>query len=114
MNQPPIRKCPYALIVMPKGYIAIVDKSLWPKVRKFHWYAHISRGRGRKAGLPYARANVHGRRVYLHRFVTNCPEGFQPDHKNHQTLDCRVENLEIITNAENNRRRRCVKKGKIS
>ncbi len=108
MKQFSLRKNPYAIIVMPKGFVAIVDKSVWVKIRKYHWYAHISKGKGRNAGLPYARATINGKKVYLHRFLTNCPPGFQADHKNHQTLDCRIENLEVIDNAENQKRRRNV------
>ena len=110
MKQEPIRKSPYAILVLTKGYVAIVDKSAWAKLRKFHWYTHISRGKGRAAGEPYARATINGKKVYLHRLITNCPPHLFPDHKNHQTLDCRAENLEVVDHLENCRRRRYCRK----
>ena len=110
MKQAPVRKCPYAVLVLTKGFVAIVDKDVWNIVRRFHWHAHISRGKGRNAGQPYARTNINGKKVYLHRMLTDCPPGLHVDHKNHQTLDCRRENLENITHAENQSRRRNVKR----
>lgn len=112
MKQIPIRKSPYALLTLTMGFIAIVDKSVWRQISKHHWHVHISRGKGRNAGQPYARANIKGKKVYLHRLLTNCPPAFQADHKNHQTLDCRLENLEVVTHIVNQSRRRNVKKGK--
>jgi hypothetical protein len=46
------------------------------------------------------------KKVYrLHRVLTNCPEGMVPDHINHDTIDNRKCNLQVITNAENIRKR---------
>ncbi len=110
MSQPPIRKSLFAILELTQGYCALVDKSNWPKVRKFCWHVHHSRGKNKAKGEPYARACINGKKVYLHRFLTNCPPGFQVDHKNHQTLDCRTLNLEVVTNTVNMARRRCSKK----
>src|SRR5215831_8287617 len=38
---------------------------------------------------------------YLHRLVTQCPPHLQVDHLNHDGLDNRLSNLQIVTNAEN-------------
>lgn len=110
MKQNPLRKCPYAILALTKGFVAIVDKDIWGIVRRFHWHAHISRGKGRNAGQPYARTNINGKKVYLHRMIMDCAPGLHVDHKNHQTLDCRRENLENITHTENLARRRSCRK----
>jgi len=39
--------------------------------------------------------------VRLHRFVTNCPDGYVPDHINHNTIDNRKSNLRIVTQQVN-------------
>lgn len=106
MKQVPVKKSPFCVLVLTKGYVAIVDRNMWPRVRALSWYAHISKGKGRNHGHPYARTNINGKKVYLHRFLTNCPPGFDSDHKNHQTLDCRIVNLEVVTKLENQRRKR--------
>lgn len=91
-------------------YCALIDAKHWRRVKKYRWRVHFSAGRGKKPGAPYARACVDGRYVYLHRFVTNAPERMHVDHLNHQTLDCRDRNLEVVDNLTNQRRKRNRKK----
>jgi len=91
---------------LSKGFVAVVSDGDWHRVCKYRWHVHVSGGRGRKPGQPYARANINGVKVYLHRFVMDAPEYMQVDHRNHQTLDCRRENLRIcdhLTNQKNKR-----------
>lgn len=94
------------VIPLTKGYVTIVSSNDFLKVNRYKWYAHISKGTGRKHGQPYARANINGKKVYLHRFLTDPDEDMHVDHKNHQTLDNRRENLEIVSKDENMKRKR--------
>ena len=112
MKNPSLREAPFVVVILSEKYCAVVDREVWAKVRRHSWHVHISRGKGRNAGSPYARTNIGGKKVYLHRFLTNCPAGFHVDHKNHQTLDCRMLNLEVITHTENQRRRRFCQKAR--
>lgn len=102
----------YSVIVLSDKFCAIIDASKARRVKKHKWHVHVSRGKGRNEGQPYARTTIKGKKVYLHRFLTECPAGFHVDHRNHQTLDCRMVNLEITTHTENLKRRRNCKKGK--
>lgn len=89
-----------------KSYIVIVSKQDWKRVNKYKWHIHFSRGTKRKVGQPYARATIGKKKVYLQRFITGANLPLHVDHFNHQTLDCRQENLEIVTHDENMKRRR--------
>lgn len=87
-------------------YIAVITAVDFRRCNRYSWHVHFSKGNKRKVGAPYARATINGKKVYLHRFVMNAPEYMHVDHKNHCTLDCRRENLEIVTGQENIKRRR--------
>ncbi len=98
------------VLYLSKGYVAIVSDSDWEAVSKFNWHVHRSAGTNKKQGQPYARTNINGKKVYLHRLITGAEYPLQVDHKNHQTLDCRRENLLVCDHQTNQLRRRNVKK----
>ena len=41
------------------------------------------------------------RTIRMHREITNAPKGLDVDHKNHDTLDNRRENLRVCTRSQN-------------
>lgn len=100
----------YRVIPLTQGYVAIISAKHFRRVNKLKWHVTFSKGTRKKPGQPYARATVKGQKVYLHRFVINAGEGSQVDHKNHQTLDCRDENIKETTHIENQANRRNVRK----
>jgi len=100
----------YRVITLTQGYVAIIDAKNYRRVNRLKWHVTFSAGTKKKVGQPYATATFYSRKVYLHRFVINAAEGSQVDHRNHQTLDCREENLKETTHLENQRNRRNVKK----
>ena len=64
------------------------------------WYAKTTRDEG----VYYAYSGgVNGtqNKIYLHRLLTNAPEGLVVDHVNRRTLDNRQTNLQVVTNREN-------------
>lgn len=80
-------------------YTALVDDVDYDRVMTLRWcvvpMVHC--------GKVYAQAS-QGRRhsnIYLHRFLTNAPQGLQVDHVNGNGLDCRRENLRLCTVFEN-------------
>lgn len=100
----------YRIIELTKNFVAIISAEDYRRVNRFSWHAHMSKGTKRKPGQPYARATINGKKVYLHRFIVNAPDFMHVDHGNWQTLDCRRDNLEVVTHIENMNRRRTKKK----
>lgn len=100
----------YRVVLLTKGYVAVVSQIDARRVNKYEWHVHMSRGTKKKPGQPYARTNINGKKVYLHRFIMgDIAPDMQVDHRNHQTLDCRRENLEVVPHIVNQHRRRDVR-----
>lgn len=102
----------FRVISLSRNYVAIIDAIDYRKVNRYQWHVHISAGTKRKPGQPYARATISGKKVYLHRLIMNAPPEMHVDHANHQTLDCRRSNLEVVHHLINQSRRRNVRKVK--
>ena len=98
------------VILLTKGFVAVVSKEDFRQLSKYKWHVHQSRGSKRKIGQPYARTNIDGKKVLMHRFIMGVSVDLHVDHRNHCTLDNRRENLEVIDHVENLKRRRKPKK----
>lgn len=63
--------------------------------KKYKW--HIKYG----VNTNYAVSSFNNKKIFLHRLITNCPDGFIVDHKNHNGLDNRRNNLVISNHSKN-------------
>lgn len=94
-------------IPLTQGKFALVDDEDFDRVNQFKWTASLE-SRGKKwyairqitqGGRPY--------KIRMHRFILGLPIGLLDpshrvvDHLNHDSLDNRKSNLEIITQEEN-------------
>jgi len=103
-----------AEIILKTGHKVLIDDEDLEKVSGYGWSIH----KPNAGNLEYARTDIriNGKRklLYLHRFIMNAPKGTKIDHKNHNGLDNRKENLRLATSAQNTRnslRRRDSKTG---
>lgn len=103
----------YRIINLTKGFVAIIDAADYRRVNKYSWHVHHSKGRNKVVGQPYARSTIAGKKVYLHRFITGAYAPLHVNHRNHQTLDCRSDNLKVCTYSENMENRRHLKSKKV-
>lgn len=102
-----------AEIHMKHNIIALIDIDDIEKVKQFSWYA-VKRTLKKFNDIYYVMSssrvldepNKKRKRVSLHRLITNCPEGLEVDHLNHNPLDNRKSNLRICTQIENAQNRR--------
>jgi len=83
-----------AFIDVAGGMEAMVDIADVPLVIKYTWSSTPN-----GVGGYYARNNNN--KIYMHRLIMNAPNNTDVDHKNHNTLDNRRENLKIVTHQKN-------------
>jgi hypothetical protein len=94
----------YCKIPLTKGRFARVDPEDYIWLAQFRWHSKTSKD----ATYAVRTIQVKGRakRIYMHRLLTNTPEGLVCDHMNHDGLDNRKGNLRNCTIAQNNANRR--------
>lgn len=98
------RTCQYIVeggilrVITPKGDVILADAADEEAVCRYSWCVS-------KSG--YAVANMSGKVIRMHRYILGIsdPHVFV-DHRNHNTLDNRRENLRACTPAENSRNKR--------
>jgi len=83
------------------GAIALVSDDDFELVNKFSWHLQ-NRG--------YCAGRIGTGYVLLHRFILGAKHGAIVHHKNNNKLDCRRENLEVVTSSINNHARFSPKK----
>lgn len=96
-------------IPLTRGKFALVDDEDFEWLNQWKWRVGARRNRstiyavraGRKAELKCT--------YFMHRIVTDCPDGLQVDHINHDGLDNRRENLRVCTRNGNQWNRRKTK-----
>lgn len=78
----------YKLIPLTQGKLAKVDNEDFERVIHYNWYYYEG----------YAINNTVG---YMHRYIMSAPEHLEVDHKNHDTLDNRKNELRLATRSQN-------------
>lgn len=91
----------YAVIIINSKKFGIkevlIDFEDIEKVKSFTWCFTHSRDEN-----LYAMTKDKSKTIKLHRFLMDCPKGYDIDHINHDTLDNRKSNLKICTRTVNN------------
>jgi hypothetical protein len=88
------------IVPLTRGYSALVDAEDYERVASFAWSA------AKPSNVVYAVRDEKRKRIYLHRFILNAPDGVEVDHWNGDGLDNRRENLRLCSHAENVRNSR--------
>jgi hypothetical protein len=65
-------------------------------------------------GKPYVRTICGDQTVLLHRFIKECPEGFDVDHKDDDGLNNIDDNLRIATRSQNNQNKSPLSENSVS
>lgn len=91
-------------IPLTQGKYALVDDEDYERVSQFKWTAKEAT----QGCTWYAYRRARGRSIHLHRFILDAPANLHVDHKNHDGLDCRKNNMRLATPLQStwNRRQR--------
>lgn len=98
-------------IPLTQGQYAIVDDADYQKLSLWKWHAVLKKTgfyASRQIELPRVGTRRRRLSIYMHRYLMGFPAGdvFEVHHKNHQPLDNRKENLEVMSAKIHTRLRR--------
>lgn len=82
-----------------------VDDDVYREVNRHAWRSFGTGYVGRKVYRDRIDGKSRYSQVYLHRLITDCPDGLVVDHINGNKRDNRRENLRVGTQSLNNRNR---------
>ena len=85
-------------IPLTQGKVALIDDEDFERVSQFKWW--IAK---RRDGKFYARREMNGKSIFLHRFLMDAPPGMEVDHKNGDGLNCQRYNMRLATRAGNSK-----------
>lgn len=83
-----------------KNMVTLIDKDDYERLKSHNLLKWNSQKCGKRF---YVSKNFKNKKLYLHRFIMNCPDGFCIDHINGDSLDNRKSNLRICSFRENAR-----------
>jgi len=81
-------------IIMVGEKMAIIDKKDACRICCYKW--HLKQRRFQFYAVRKKRCNGTEFLIYMHRQITHCPNNKVVHHKNHNGLDNRKENLELM------------------
>ena len=90
-----ILKEKFALVPLTKGHYAIIDFIDIKEVGKYNWWLFKAKN------CIYASRTENKKNIFLHNFIMKPENNQEVDHKNHNTLDNRRENLRIGSHQQN-------------
>ena len=100
----------YAEIVIKSKIYGIksvkIDLEDVEKCKKYTWSLVYAKDRF------YISNGSKKQKIYLHRYIMDCPSNMFVDHKNNDGLDNRKVNMQIVTRKENNENRKLAKNNK--
>lgn len=96
----------YKIIALSQGQNTKVDAEDYDWLNQWPWQARWNKDTHSFYALRTDRSVTPRKTVYMSAFILGCKDGEESDHRNHDTLDNRRENLRKATKLQNIRNRR--------
>jgi len=93
-------------IPLSQNKIAILDDDDFDRFSQYHWCYRGERNGGEGYAIRHAKDGKKKRTEYLHRAIMNPAPGLEVIFLNYDRLDCRRENLRIVSKQEARRHHR--------
>jgi HNH endonuclease len=93
-------------IPLSQGQAALVDDDVYPLLSDFCWSYRAERNGRQGYAVRHRKTDGKDRLCYLHREVMQPPSGKEVIFLNHDRLDCRRENLKVVSREEARRHHR--------
>jgi HNH endonuclease len=93
-------------IPLSQGQVALVDDADYPLLADFRWSYRPERGGKQGYAVRHTKVEGKDRLCYLHRQLMQPPPGHEVIFLNHARLDCRRENLRVVSKEEARRHHR--------
>jgi hypothetical protein len=87
-------------IPLSQNQVALVDDADFGALAQFRWCYRGERNGGQGYAVRHHKVDGKDRLLYLHREVLPAPKGYETIFLNHDRLDCRRENLKVVTKQE--------------
>lgn len=86
-------------IFLTQGQVAIVDDDMFDYLNQWRW--RCQKHNKTFYAVRLERLGKKQKAILMHRIILNVPDGFETDHRNHNGLDNRRENLRSCTHQQN-------------
>jgi hypothetical protein len=87
-------------IPLSQGQFALVDDADFELLNDFKWSYRPERNKAQGYAVRHKKVNGKDSLAYLHREILPAPEGHEVIFLNHDRLDCRRENLKVVSKEE--------------
>ena len=72
----------------------IIDTEDIDKIKQYYWNLRVDRRHPNCK--PYVESHILGKRIHLHRLITDCPDGMVVDHIDGNNYNIRKSNLSLV------------------
>jgi hypothetical protein len=87
-------------IELSQGQVALVDDADFPALSQYRWCYRAEREGKQGYAVRHVKVDGKDRLAYLHREIMQPSEGMEVVFLNHDRLDCRRENLRVVSKQE--------------